>query len=218
MEQKNNCSKNMPDINIREIVDNDLKEIAEIHKLAFSESFLTALGVEAIKRYYLYQSINNTKVYSLVAVLEKKIIGFCFGGVYRNSLGGYLKRNFFYLCLLLIFKPFIIFKKGFFPTIKIALISMMFPHYLKTSNDLQASEIEEKAFTILSICVLPQFKGLGVAQAMMLKSEEKARELGFDMMRLTVHKDNLRAINFYKRLGYVEYKDEYGSIGMVKKL
>ncbi|MCX7829469.1 MAG: GNAT family N-acetyltransferase [Acidobacteria bacterium] len=215
---ENISEQNRNKVSLRNMELKDLEEVARVHQEAFGNSFLTALGREAIKRYYDYQLTSGYRFHPILTKIDGKIIGFCFGGHYKNSLKGYLRRNFSFLFFLLLFKPWIIFKKNFFKTLSLALIILLFPKYLQIKKDEKITEIEEQSYGILSICVLPEFQGLGAAKLMMIESEKKAIEWGYKLMRLTVSEDNLRAINFYKKLGYVEYKNESGSIGMMKML
>lgn len=45
----------------------------------------------------------------------------------------------------------------------------------------------------------------------MLEAEQRAHQLGFRVMHLTVHPDNTRAVTFYEQLGWVRVPSESGT-------
>ena len=81
---------------IRHASRQDLAGIAGVHVRAFPRSTITAMGSEAVRRYYEWQ-MEGERVTPLVAESDRRIVGFCFGGVFRGAMSGFLRRNALYL-------------------------------------------------------------------------------------------------------------------------
>lgn len=72
----------------------DLPAVAAIHVAAFPDSALTALGVEAVRRYYAWQLDGPHEVFALGVdavqydndgtIANKQLIGYCFAGGFRE--------------------------------------------------------------------------------------------------------------------------------------
>lgn len=62
-----------------------------------------------------------------------------------------------------------------------------------------------EGFTIpsIGIAVSPKYRGLGLAEQMMLFLHSRAKDRGSNQIRLTVHKNNYPAIKLYTKLGYI---------------
>ncbi len=59
------------------------------------------------------------------------------------------------------------------------------------------------AAQLVSIAVLPRFRGKGVARALLAEAEARARRRGADRMVLQVSVTNVAALNLYLHQGYV---------------
>ncbi|MGH2598722.1 MAG: GNAT family N-acetyltransferase [Dehalococcoidia bacterium] len=62
-----------------------------------------------------------------------------------------------------------------------------------------------RLLTISSVAVLPEFRGLGIAHALMERAHRFALEHGRDRVVLDVLAHNTPALRLYERLGYEEY-------------
>lgn len=70
------------------------------------------------------------------------------------------------------------------------------------------------AADILTVGVIPEYRGQGIAKALMSDITEWARAQGSSSMMLEVKTDNLDAISLYESLGYLKLnvrKDYFGS-------
>jgi Acetyltransferases len=61
----------------------------------------------------------------------------------------------------------------------------------------------EKIAVIHRLMVHPKYEGKGISQSLVCYIEMLAKESQYDSIRLDVFADNLRAVSFYKKLGYV---------------
>jgi len=59
----------------------------------------------------------------------------------------------------------------------------------------------EKTGWILTLCVLPDWRRRGIADALLSECEQK---MGLPLVKLTVRRGNIPAINLYKKLGYIQ--------------
>ncbi len=60
----------------------------------------------------------------------------------------------------------------------------------------------EGEYYISNVAVYPQYRGMGIGKRLLLEAEYEARRFKVGRMVLDVEKENIRAINFYRRLGY----------------
>ena len=67
--------------------------------------------------------------------------------------------------------------------------------------------VAEEAGDLLSICVLQDYRGCGVAQSLMENYIETLRKQNKKLCVLTVETDNERGVGFYKKNGFVPYKE-----------
>ena len=63
----------------------------------------------------------------------------------------------------------------------------------------------DEGFTIpsIGIAVSPNYRKFGFGKKMMLFLHSRAKERGASKIRLTVYKDNIKAIRLYNQLGYM---------------
>lgn len=73
-------------------------------------------------------------------------------------------------------------------------------------------EIAEKFF-ISSLYVLPKFQGHGIGKKLLLYAEEKAVNLKYDKVWLGVMKDNIKALDWYKKIGFNFVEEEPFKMG-----
>ncbi len=70
--------------------------------------------------------------------------------------------------------------------------------------------VKADEFKVETIAVAPDFRGMGIGSALMMKAEEQARSLGMRKMTLDVICENTGAIRLYERLGYKIIRTEKG--------
>lgn len=205
---------------IKGISNRELKEVGEVHICAFTESALTKLGLEAVRRYYEWQ-LNGPHDSMFYGAFENdKLIGFCVGGSFKGAMSGYLKKNRTFLIWRVMTHPWLVMNSLFRDKLKNAF------HILKRFNRKPVEIVSSvqhdtsiRHFGILSICVHPQYQKHGIGKLLMKEAERKARSRGFNKMLLTVKADNQKAISFYKNIGWEQQASEQiGSVMMVKEL
>jgi diamine N-acetyltransferase len=65
----------------------------------------------------------------------------------------------------------------------------------------------DRSLTIDQMSVNPEFRRLGVGDALMKHVREIARDESFDRIRLTVWSDNESAIAFYEQMGFKTFRE-----------
>jgi ribosomal protein S18 acetylase RimI-like enzyme len=184
-------------------MERDLREVARIHTAAFPDSVLTRLGTEATRRYYEWQLNGPHDAVALGVFCNNNLTGFCFGGLFRGAMSGFLHRNKVFLAVRVITHPWLAMNPVFRDRLNLGT-SILTPRrsaeIRKQAPSLKGETI--RPFGILSIAVHPLRQGLGMGKILMVKCEAIAGLSGFHQMALTVHPANHQAVSFYERLGW----------------
>ena len=190
----------MTDVVIAAIAAADLSAIVDIHTKAFPNSAITALGPEAVKRYYTWLLVGPHDAAMMGAWRGSRIVGFCAAGVYRDALSGFLRKNRAFLALHVATHPWLVFS----PLVRQRMrrAAEVTIRFARRRPHVSAAVPAEKPFGILSIATDPDVRGSGVGRALMQDAEARARRGGFTKMVLTVHPSNEGAIKFYRDLGW----------------
>ena len=175
---------------------NQVNQIAEIHLKSFPNFFLTTLGYSFLLTYYR-SCAKSKEAVSICAInqYDEKLIGFAVGCF--NSAGFNKKLIFSNLFeyshqafLLLFTKP-------------IALIRL-FKNLSKNKDKNDKGDYAE----LLSIGVLPNYKGLGIGQNLLVRFENQVRDRGISTVVLTTDgNSNESVLRFYYKSGYTLYYD-----------
>jgi len=201
-----NINKNEENLEVRLIRESDLKAVAWLHILAFPDSGLMQFGVEALRRYYLWQLKGPHDSVCIGAFREGKLAGFCFAGVFREAETGFLRKNFLFLVWHLLTHPALLLRDIIINRINYSIQAIRTLQHKKKRIKKQSGvqNLGKGNFGILSIAVHPECQGLGIGQLIIQNVEIVARQKGFDSMRLTVHPDNRQAIIFYEKQGWLK--------------
>ncbi len=179
----------------------DLAAVAELHLRAFPDSELGRLGAEAVRRSYLWQFDGPHDLTALGAWKDGRLVGFLFGGVFRGSTMGFVKRERWFLLGRLLRHPSMVVRRASLGRIKLAARLLVRRSPAPPASELPSS-VPARGFGVLAIAVEPGEQGSGVGRLLMASAEETACERGFTSMHLTVHPDNERAVRFYELDGW----------------
>lgn len=189
----------MPEITC--LTKQDLPDVARIHLRAFPDSALTALGAEAVRRYYDWQLTGPHDSTSLGIRISGEMAGFCVGGVFRGALSGFLRANRLYLILRVLSRPWLIGNPLFRDRLRSG-VRLLRRRAAKTQKQNSTPQAKPKSYGILAIAVNPEFQGHGVGRSLMEEAESDARRRGFSRMHLSVNPGNSQAIRFYEGMGW----------------
>lgn len=192
----------MPEAVLRALSRSDSPSVARIHCAAFPNSYLAALGPRTVERYYAWQLLGPHDVTAVGAYLEGELAGFCFGGVFRGAMSGFLRRNWAFLLGQVLARPVLwrhaLFRKRFGEGVRL----------LKNHSPWRKRPVDAargrpaNSFAILAIAVHPRCQGLGIGSLLVEECGAVALRNGFRKMHLTVNSDNQQAIRFYERSGW----------------
>jgi ribosomal protein S18 acetylase RimI-like enzyme len=158
------------------------------------------LGREAVRRYYLWQLIGPHDIIAVGAYREEELVGYCFAGVFRGAISGFLRRNRFYLIRCALLRPWIILHPKFLSRLRLFLRTLRPTKSPSSKTPVSATSL--RRFGILAIAVNPACQGGGIGRTLMRESESVAESQGFQIITLTVDPSNTQAIRFYESLGY----------------
>ncbi|MCC6862438.1 MAG: GNAT family N-acetyltransferase [Bryobacterales bacterium] len=192
----------------------DLGRVARLHCRAFTSSLLTALGRGAVERYYRWQLEGPHDCVALGAWAGEELAGFCFAGVFRGALSGFLRKNRGYLAAQLLMRGGLL-RNPEFRSRAGQAVRLVLPR--KPADPQARPAGKGETFGILSIAVDPASQGCGVGRRLMQACEAIARERGFAGMELTVAVDNHQAIRFYEREGWARIAVEGAWRGQLRK-
>ncbi len=174
--------------------------VADVHLAAFAGSALSALGKEAVRRNYLWLLEGPHERTALGVFEGSELVAFCFGGRFNGALTGFLHANRAYLAVRVLTHPWLAFGPLFRDRIKLALKLLVVR--ARRAPSAPPPPPTRPAFGILSIAVDPRRQGAGAGRLLMLRNEELARAAGFACMELCVASTNVKAIQFYERIGW----------------
>ena len=89
---------------------------------------------------------------------------------------------------------------------------------LKLTNSNNQDKKPSKDVRLLSIAVLTESRGKGVAKQLTEEFENIVRNSGYDCYGLSVHNNNYGAIKFYDKIGLVKTGEKDNSIYYSKSL
>ncbi len=75
------------------------------------------------------------------------------------------------------------------------------------------SDQPTERFYVSSLYVLPEFQGYGIGKKLLLKTEAIASKLNHDKIWLGVMKDNIKALEWYKKIGFHFVEEEPFKMG-----
>jgi ribosomal protein S18 acetylase RimI-like enzyme len=193
-----------------------LPEVARVHAAAFRSSALTALGPEAVRRYYEWLLTGPHQVAAIGAFYGDQLVGFCFGGTFAGAMSGFLRRNRAFLAWRVLSRPSLLSSK--IVRRRLATARHAVRNRATAAHDRPPPRTDGPAsFAILSIAVHPHHEGHQVGSALMSAMETIARERGFESMHLTVHSENERARRFYERQGWTSAAIHRTSDSLMRK-
>ena len=201
---------------IRTLEAKDLPGVAMVHMLAFPESALTMLGTEAVRRYYEWQLVGPHDVAALSAFANGELVGFCFGGIFRGAMSGFVRRNRKFLIGHVLAHPWLIRNQIFRDRLATGA-RVLKRHAKPKASPPRLKNHNLNQFGILAIAVHPQRQGLGIGKLLMNEAEDVARRQGFQTMDLTVNPGNRQAVEFYERLNWIRFSKDSVWKGQMKK-
>ncbi len=192
---------------IRQANFDDLKELAKVHIACFPDSFSTQIGGKLLSKMYAEYMMSSPELF-LLAEEEGRVIGFVMGYYYgsENYLRRFLKKNLLFFVLKTLFLLLTGNKPSWRKLKAMTKKSSHFTEVDSTINQYKKTEIAD----LLSICVLDEYRGLGIANKLIDEYERVLIDKKKKVCTLTVANINCRAISFYKKHGYAICREAEG--------
>jgi len=207
----------MAELTTQPLSASDLARVTDVHLAAFPQSALTALGSEAVRRYYEWLFVGPHSAVALGAWLKSDLVGFCFGGIFRGAMSGFIRKNRAFLACRVLTHPWLIVSPRFHEVLP-STLRVLRPFSRPKVGSSVAGHTAPGSFGILAIAVDPRSRRLGAGRLLMEHSEEAARQGGFGQMHLTVRPENAQAILFYESLGWERVSHEQPWSGFMEKV
>ena len=209
---------------IRQARESDMELVSKTHSMCFDHGFTSSLhklnykclGGDLAAAFYL-EYLKDFPELFIVAEHGGAIVGFCMGYYLdkQNQLSQFLKHNTIRLLLKV---PALLLKGDRSTWKKVYQVISKSQEKEDVINPIPECIIQSEICDILSICVLPEFRGVNIASKLVEEFIKTAQEKQCKVCFLTVENDNLRAVNFYRRMGFVVYSDKMNKKGYKKML
>lgn len=205
----------------------DLPLVAKVHAICFPDSYSTQLSKwhcfdqrNLLSLFYEEFLTDNPELFVVAEDEKNGIVGFCMGYYMDkdDQIQNYMRNN----RVRILWKTLLLMLTGNKQTWK-KMISR-FKHKPVVSdweiiNDKYEHILNNERGDLLSVCVLPDFRGKGYAQGMMDLYLSEMKKAGRKLCLLSVKTANERARHYYERNGFELYRTR-GTEGLtyIKKL
>jgi len=173
----------------------DFSQMAFIHSQAFQGFFLTSLGIRFLSTYYKAVLQYNTTIAVCAVDENENILGFASGTTdsLNYNRGLFLKNTFSF----------------FFAAVRAAIRNPAVFYRLAKNLDKSPKKDDDRNYAeLLSIALLPKFKGSGIGKNLLEHFEKEVLKRGGKKLTLTTdYYNNDRAVSFYKKCGYEVFYD-----------
>lgn len=202
----------------------DLNAIAECHSACFDKSLQVKLGESYVaKSFEWFLNADNRFLHHIYD--DKKIIAYCGGFISKyvgdGSSSGMMQHAMKQGIANMIRKPWLLFHPElmkFYPFILKNLYKKLFK---RPGNDLKnvvyKSGSEQKVGLVV-IGVHPAYRGKGIFEELIKNFECEAQKRNINKLSLSVKANNDRAVNAYKKTGWIINKETKKSFEMIKML
>lgn len=200
----------MSNIKVRTTSLSDSLSIAQIHKECFKNHYLGKFSVKTIELFYKEFLKNPDIIFINCCDENNDIIGFVMGGessIIQDISKRYILSNKLYLTFQILLTP-----SNWSSSFK--KIKLFFTSNNKKKINLQHCD----SFRLLSIAITRNFQGKGISTLLIDAFESKLRKRDIQSYGLSVRTENIRAIGFYKKMGFIKTGESQNSIQLSKDI
>ena len=202
----------------------DLDKIVVCHISAFPDSLSSKMGKSYLKKMIGWYLADEKRF--LFHIEENgKCAGYCGGMIHdgtqeTGSASGMIQYSFNEAITSFIFRPWLLFHKEVMS--KYPLIIKNFKRrFAKKKSSVSASKTSrikktEPSVGLVVIGVSDEFRGKGYGSTLLQEFESRAKKMKFNLINLTVRKDNDTAIKAYERNGWIRSDLKDNSLEMYK--
>ena len=199
----------------------DIADIATCHRLCFSNSLSSKLGMGYTKKTLEWFLAGDNRF--LFHVLEKnKVVGYCGGFCPQYSGDGSTSGMMQYAMKEAVTgtlkRPGLFFHKeviALYPIIFKNIFTRIFAAKKKPAAIQNKTAIEKRTGLVV-IGVHPDYRGKGIFELLMQQFEKESIDRNINKMILSVKKENTRAVHAYKKIGWQIGKENSLTFEMIK--
>lgn len=199
----------------------DLPSVAKVHAICFPDSYSTQLSKwhcfdkkNLLSLFYNEFLIDNPELFVVAEDEKDGVVGFCMGYYMDkdDQIQNFLHNNRFRI----LWKTFLLLlignKQAWNKIMSRLKHKPDISDWTIVNNKYESIKNEERG-DLLSVCVLPEYRGKGYAQDMMNLYLRAMKNAGRKLCLLSVKKDNERAKRYYERNGFELYRTR-GNVGL----
>ena len=194
-------------LNIQNSLKHNLPDIARCHMACFPGSLATKLGQAYVQQTFDWY-MDHPARFLFHLQDGDKVVGFCGGFVPARpgdgSSSGMLQHAFNHAIKGLLKKPWLLFHAEVKPHYPFLWrnIKRRLTGKIKPAAPVKAGAPFETYCGLVVIGVLPEYRGKGLAQTLLAEFEKRASGLQQHLLKLSVKKDNRRALKAYQNFGW----------------
>jgi ribosomal protein S18 acetylase RimI-like enzyme len=174
--------------------------MARCHIKSLPGRFMTEMGYRWICALYRFFIRHNGSICHVAVDTDAKVIGLAVGGK-QNIRDEFLSSAMFRYPHLIFWK---FLSKRLVRRVLLQELTKKLRRYRNAnhSGDIITPNDPVRSGNLLSICVLPDFEGTGVAGRLIESFQLACKAEGYRRLTLSVDKENSRAVAFYKKHGW----------------
>lgn len=195
---------------IRKAVQSDIVDVARVHKERFSDHFLGKFPLKIIERYYLSYVADDNILFIVHVDENNKVDGFVMGGFsqdIKEAASNFIRHNLLLLMGVIVITPKV--WKDVLDRLKILF---------RKDGRQKNKEVGYSDIRLLSIAVAKEKEGKGVSTSLVKNFEKGVENIGGKRYGLSVHDDNIHALNFYTKMGFIKDAQTGNLVLMTKNL
>ena len=205
----------------------DLEKIAVCHISAFPDSLSSKMGHRYLMKMIEWY-LSDEKRFLFHIEENGKCAGYCGGMIHdgtqtSGSASGMIQYSFNEAIMSILLRPWLLFHKEIIS--KYSLITKNIKKRFKNKKNIivfdqrkKASVIIEPSVGLVVIGVSGEFQGKGYGSLLLQEFENRAKEMNYKLINLTVRNDNTQAIKAYERNGWIRSKLSGNSLEMYKNI
>jgi len=200
MQKHNNELAAYNTVKIIEVGFTHVPGMAQCHIKSFPGRFMTEMGYHWLCALYAFFIKHRGSICRVAVDADGKVVGLAVGG------NPHIRDEF--LSTALFRYPHLIFWKFLSKQLVRRVLLQELAGKLRrkrtagNSSDTKAPGAEIRSGNLLSICVLPGYKGTGVAGKLIESYQLACAAEGYERLTLSVLSENSRAVAFYKKHGW----------------
>jgi len=174
--------------------------MAQCHIESFPGRFMTEMGYYWLCALYVFFIKHNESICRVAVDADGKVVGLAVGG--NPQIRDEFLSSALFRYPHLIFWKFLS-KRLVRRVLLQELAGKLRPkHNVVHSEDAKTPSAGIRSGNLLSICVLPDYKGTGVGGKLIESFQLACKAAGYERVTLSVLKQNNRAVAFYKKHGW----------------